>query len=142
MPRKLNFFLLALLVMGSVLGCTDARQQSGSIPAHAAAKISPQLLTVAQQLEAGTNPLKFNQGLVRADARGRIQVYVQVMQVTGDEIKSLTANGLEQALPSPALHVVQGWVRPQALEALADLPFVTRITPPTYGYPQAVIRKR
>jgi len=137
MSRKLNLFLLSLLAMGLVFGCTDARRQGDSVPANAAAKISPQLMAVAQQLEAGADPLQFAHGSIRADAQGRIQVYVHVTQVTDDEVESLTANGLEQALPSPALHIVQGWARPQALNALAGLPFVTRITPPAYGYPQA-----
>ena len=142
MLGKRSFLLVAMIALVFVFGCTGAWQHGDSIPAGAAAKISPQLVAVAQQLEAGVDPARFARGPVRADAKGRIQVYVHVTQVTGDEVQRLTASGLEGVLPCPAMGIVQGWVRPQNLDTLAGLPFVTAITPPAYGYPQKPDPKR
>ena len=82
---------------------------------------------------AGRSPSEFHSGLVRADSHGRLQVYVYINKLSSDNIGALAEHGLENIMPSPALHVVQGWVKPQDLEALAALPFVTRITPPRYA---------
>lgn len=128
--------LIAVFLTFSLLGCASTR--SASIPlASVAAKIAPALRKVAAQLESGVDPLAYRRGRVRADAHGRLQVYVHVAQVTDAEIASLAANGLTKIVPSPILRIVQGWVRPRDLDTLASLPFVTRITPPVYAVAQS-----
>ena len=99
-------------------------------------KISPLLQSAVQQLERGTPPSAFHTGLVRADDQGRLQVYVHVSALTADNIFTLSANGLISVVPSPALRLVQGWIKPSDLNAIAALPFVTRITPPSYAQPR------
>lgn len=100
----------------------------------ASAKISPVLMQAAQQLQGGGG-LPAN-GPVRSDAQGRIQVYVYVSSTTAEVTAALGTRGLQDQVVNPALHVVQGWVLPQNLEAIAVLPFVTRITSPHYAQPR------
>lgn len=98
-------------------------------------KIAPALASAAQQLENGTRQPPLT-GLVRSDDKGNIQVYVHVTDTSAEYLDALAQHGLQHMLASPALKIVQGWVRPQNLSALAALPFVTRITPPRYAIPR------
>ena len=125
---------VALLCVFFVSGCAGA-PRPGDAPA-AAAKVSPSLTAVAAQLESGVPPATFARGAVRADSQGRLQVYVYVDQLTPAVLVTLAARGLERIVPSPALHLVQGWVNPRNLNTLAGLPFVMRITPPRYALPR------
>ncbi len=124
----------ALFCMFFISGCAGA-PRPGDAPA-AAAKVSPSLTAAGARLESGVNPASFARGAVRADSAGRLQVYVYVDQLTPAVLAGLAAHGLVQAVPSPELHLVQGWVNPHNLLALADLPFVIRITPPRYALPR------
>lgn len=126
---------LALLLILSLAGCARKNVQTNDNLPNATAKIAPALAAVAAKLEAGADPKSYAQGMVRADAQGRLQVYVHLNEITADELAALKAHGLINIVPSPALHVVQGWVKPENLTALAALPFVIRITPPSYGHP-------
>ena len=126
---------VALLLILSLAGCAHTNVQTNDNVPNATAKIAPALAAVAAKLEAGADPQSYAQGMVRADAQGRLQVYVYVNQITDAELSSLKASGLAEMRPSPALHVVQGWVKPEDLVGLAALPFVIRITPPSYGHP-------
>lgn len=134
LTRKWLTCVASLLIL-SLAGCAHTNVQTNNNLANATAKIAPALAAVAAKLEAGADPQSFAQGMVRADAQGRVQVYVRLNEITADELGALKANGLVNIVPSPALHVVQGWVKPENLTALAALPFVIRITPPSYGHP-------
>lgn len=123
-----------LLCMFFISGCAGAARPDDA--PWSAAKISPSLTAVAAQLESGMNPGNFARGAVRADSKGRLQVYVYVAQLTPAVLARLAAHGLVKAAPSPALHLVQGWVNPHDLDTLAGLPFVIRITPPRYALPR------
>ncbi|MGA9854373.1 MAG: hypothetical protein WBR29_03730 [Gammaproteobacteria bacterium] len=81
----------------------------------------------------GDSPSEFHSGLIHADSQGRLQVYVYVSDFSPDSMAALTSHGLADAMPSPSLHLVQGWVKPQDIDGLASLAFVTRITPPHYA---------
>jgi hypothetical protein len=101
--------------------------------APVADKIAPALTAAATAVAAG-KPLDAH--LARSDAAGRIQVYVYVSRLASDALESLTARGLRDAVADPSLGVVQGWISPQDLNALAGLTFVTRITLPQYAVPR------
>lgn len=140
----INVFILSLLlgIAGTMLtACahtvapTPDAASSTARTSHTS-KISPLLQSAAQQLLHGTPSSVFHGGLVRADDQGRLQVYVYVNKLTPDIVSNLTAKGLENTVASPALHVVQGWIRPQDLDTIAALPFVIRITPPKYAQPR------
>lgn len=129
--RLVPFLLLPPLFL--VSGCMQASHQADASAAAVAAKIAPSLTSAAAQLESGMNPSTFAHGAVRADAEGRLQVYVYVNQLTPDVLTELVTNGLEEAASSPALRLAQGWVDPRNLYGLAILSFVIRITPPQYA---------
>jgi hypothetical protein len=122
-----------LLFVMLIAGCVSSAH-SDSTTSASKAKISPELADAARQLESGDNatPLR---GVVRSDNQGRIQVYVYVVDTSTESVKMLAAHGLQQVLVSSPMHIVQGWIMPQNLEKLAALPFVSRITPPHYGFP-------
>ncbi len=127
---------VVLLCTFFISGCAGAARPDDAPSSAAAAKISPSLTAVAAQLESGMNPGNFARGAVRADSKGRLQVYVYVDQLTPAVLARLAAHGLVKVVPSPALHLVQGWVNPHDLDRLTGLPFVIRITPPRYALPR------
>lgn len=102
--------------------------------AGASAKISPVLVRAAQQLQRGYS-LPAN-GPVRSDAQGRIQVYVHVSDTSATVVAALAGHGLQDTVLSPEMHIIQGWITPSDMMSLATLPFVTYISPPTYGKPR------
>lgn len=127
---------ISSLIAASLLsaGCSS----TAAAAAHSATKadkIAPALTSAARQLENGTRQPPLT-GLVRSDDKGNIQVYVHVTDTSAEHLDALAQHGLQHMLASPALKIVQGWVQPQNLSALAALPFVTRITPPRYAIPR------
>ncbi|MHB1617717.1 MAG: hypothetical protein ACYCUX_10695, partial [Metallibacterium sp.] len=78
-------------------------------------------------------PANYARGSVRADAAGRLQVYVHADAVTPALVAALEQAGLRQTSAVPALDVVQGWVAPRDLDALARVAGVSEITPPRYA---------
>lgn len=116
-------------------GCSSSRAVNPAPVTSAAEKVSPALSNAAQQLESGAIEAPLT-GQVRSDAAGNIQVYVHVTDTSDAHLDELGKHGLQNMLASPALRIVQGWVKPQELAELAALPFVTRITPPQYAIPR------
>jgi len=124
---------IALIGLAACAQGAPAQTHSVSKTARIASKVSPRLQMTAQELSAGTRPSEFQSGLVHADNQGRLQVYVYINDFSPGNLDTLAAHGLVDAMPSPPLHLVQGWVKPQDLDLIASLPFVTRITPPQYA---------
>lgn len=131
---------LAAVISGLALTCATGCSGTHSVQptprvSVANGKIAPALESAARQLESGAvqPPLT---GQVRSDAAGNIQVYVHVTDTSDAHLDELGKHGLQNMLASPALHIVQGWVKPQYLIELAALPFVTRVTPPRYAIPR------
>ncbi|MGH8282716.1 MAG: hypothetical protein ACRESE_02600 [Gammaproteobacteria bacterium] len=116
-------------------GCTGDRQVDSPGSVAATAKIAPILANAARQLGTGNGQAQLD-GPVRSDSQGRIQVYIYVVTTSAEVVSTLKAQGLQNVVVSPAMQIVQGWVKPKDLDKLATLPFVTRITPPTYAYPR------
>jgi hypothetical protein len=121
----------AALLTIMLYGCAGAAPAIP--PAGSAGRIAPALIIAAQRLAAGAPLSDYAQGPVRADAHGRLQVYVSVDAVTPEHTQALHDAGLEDEEASAAMGVVQGWVAPGRLQAIAALPFVTRIAPPRYA---------
>lgn len=135
--RLILRFALASAMLATVLvnGCSRSLTEPQAPEPSVTAKIAPSLATAADKLQSGAiqPPLT---GLVRSDAAGNIQVYVHVTDTSDVHLAELGKRGLQNMLASPALSIVQGWVKPQNLTELAALPFVTRITPPRYAIPR------
>lgn len=128
---------LCLLLAACVASPTDpAARTSAPAPAAAASataassRIAPVLYAAARALREGADPAQYARGVVRADAQGRLQVYVQVDNVTPSLVTALEQAGLQQAEAVPAMRIVQGWVAPDRMEALALVPGVAGIVPP------------
>ncbi|HEV2112484.1 MAG TPA: hypothetical protein VGT99_14100 [Gammaproteobacteria bacterium] len=119
----------ASLALATILmaGCqaTVATPSGGSSP-----KIAPAVASALSRLESG---LPLDPHEARSDAGGRLQVYVYVTDISAGGVQALAASGLKDAVPSPALGLVQGWIAPKDVSALAALPLVIRITLPRYA---------
>lgn len=95
------------------------------------AKIAPDVAAAAQAMLAGrdiTPP-------ARSNVAGRLQVYIYVATVSDATVADLGTHGLSDMVPSVSMSIVEGWARPQDLDTLAALSFVTRITLPHYARP-------
>jgi hypothetical protein len=131
----LRNFALATTLIGLTACAQSAPAQPDTVSTSApiSSKLSPRLQAAAQQLMAGRSPMEFQSGLVRADSQGRLQVYVYIDDFAPANLSALITHGLVDAMPSPSLLLVQGWVKPQDLDVIASLAFVSRITPPHYA---------
>ena len=111
--------------------CVKADGQTASVTL--ADKIAPSVTLAAQRLSQGL-PLDGREA--RSDGGGRLEIYVYVSDITPENLTALSAKGLSSDVPSTAMGVVQGWVRPDDLAALSSLAFVSRITLPRYASPR------
>lgn len=133
--RYLVISVWCALALLWLTGCNSTPHAVTTADTGASGKIAPTLLTAMQQLQSGTAKLPLT-GPVHSDTQGRIQVYIYVTGTSSETVTSLQNRGLQDTVVSPAMHIVQGWVKPRDLVNLAALPFVTRITPPQYGRPR------
>ena len=124
--------LAVLAALGACAGPTGNIAPDRLAAAHAA-PIAPGLAAVAQALRAGAAPAAYARGLVRADAAGRLQVVVRVDRVDAALLDALRQAGLQQPEAVAAMRLVQGWVAPAQLAALARVPGVIAIEPPRYA---------
>ena len=120
-PRKL---LTSLCIsLGLLAACQTSTTPLGP------SKINPKALAAAQALIQGASTS------ARTDAQGRLQVYVYVSEFTSSTLGSLNQAGLADIQSSPEMGLVQGWIAPSDLNALAALDCVKAITLPRYASP-------
>jgi len=123
-------FLLIFLTL-SILSIIVVEKASGS------GKIDPLLmeavnLAVPQTTgAAGERP----GGLVRFNEAGHVQVYVHYdPSLAGPDLSNVLRElGMTVELIDSGIGVIQGWLSPDFLDEMAALPFVTRISRPSYG---------
>lgn len=95
---------------------------------------NPKLQFLLRQLVDGeAPPAAGGQGLVRGDAEGRVQVYIRADAITQAILDQVTHLGGK--IDAQALGVLQAWMPPAALPALADLPGVRHVEAPQYAQP-------
>ena len=70
---------------------------------------------------------------VRVDHQGNVQVYIYTDATDELSLSRLHNRGVRTELVNVGQGIVQGWVPVDRLTAVADLKFVTRITPPDYA---------
>ena len=128
-PRAGELKACTLVLAILVSACTQAAPDM--TPAVASDKIAASVTRAISQLEAG---LALDPHQARKDAEGRLEVYVYVTDISADSLAALTAAGLRNAVPSPSMDLVQGWIAPRDVSALAALDVVSRITLPQYAY--------
>src|SRR3972149_3186562 len=106
-------------------------------------KISPSLTKVIDKM-AGAAALRngaeglsaedFSTPLVKVDGDGNVQVYVHMSESSGGNIGQLKGIGLMPEVINADLKIVHGWLPSGSVEKAAELGFVLRITPPSYGH--------
>jgi len=126
-----------------------AGEAPASVPAPASApagatlgnpKIAPVLAATARKVRAALDASAakgLSTRFVHVNGAGQIQIYVRVSHFGDDVRAALEKAGARVERASQPLGVYQAWATPAALERLAALPEVTRITPPAYGFPKA-----
>ena len=125
MHRVPGILLVSLcLSFGFLAAC-----QASTMPANQS-KINPQVTAAARALTQGASTS------ARTDAQGRLQIYVYVTDLTSITLGRLSQAGLADARPSPEMGLVQGWIAPSDLGALAALDCVKAITLPRYAAPR------
>ena len=80
--------------------------------------------------DAGDAPVRF-------DSSGNVQVYIHLENTNEATLQQLRALGATIEITNSDWNIVQAWVPPSALEALAALDAVKEITPPDYGETKA-----
>ncbi|MBK7974626.1 MAG: hypothetical protein IPK07_15550 [Deltaproteobacteria bacterium] len=73
---------------------------------------------------------------VKVDAAGRLHAYVHVTSLGDDERAALAAAGATIEVAMERLKIVQAWLPYDRVAAVAALPFVARISPPSYATPR------
>jgi hypothetical protein len=96
----------------------------------------PNGLDLPSQLPEDLNSLVQSKMMSINDA-GEVQVYVKVAAADGAVLKALTQAGMTVERVSDDLTLVQGWLSPNALNAIAALAPVESVTLPDYGFVQA-----
>ena len=116
--------------IGLAIMFVAACQATAASPSASSPKIAQEVTTALSQLGSGQAlaPQK-----ARSDADGRLQVYVYMTDFSAASLQALRSAGLKRPEPSPSMGVVQGWIAPGDVGALAALDVVTRITLPRYA---------
>ena len=91
-------------------------------------------ITKSSALNKSSNSNSLQSGLVRSRMTGDIQVYVQLSEISRDNLDQLISLGLDVEISSQSLKKVQGWIDPEQLDEIASEPYVQRISTPSYSY--------
>jgi hypothetical protein len=124
---------------------TDEQAPRGNVMVPGYNKVSSTLRTVvdamvvrgitrqnAKELRAST----FSNQLVQVSDQGNVQTYIYVSDFRSDNIELLKSYEVIVEIVNEQLKVIQGWIPFNRIYDVAQLPFITRITPPSYGIPQ------
>jgi subtilisin family serine protease len=95
-------------------------------------KIAPPIQAIRQLSLKADSPAKLSNRLVHVNDVGEVQVYVRANDLSKATLDKMVASGLRIVIANDKLKTVQGWVSLGAIEKLARLPSVARITPPAY----------
>lgn len=74
--------------------------------------------------------------LVKVDESGNIQVYIHVQNANQENISKLQSMGVKIEIVNTKYNIIQGWISFDKVEEVANLSFVKKITPPSYGRPR------
>ncbi|GEM_PF-1649320 len=99
-------------------------------------KISSRIVAMSRRVRAtpgGSARAGLSTFFVHVNAAGQIQVYIRVKALAPALQARLRTAGASGIRPSVALGLYQAWATPEAIQRIAALPEVTRITPPVYG---------
>ena len=74
--------------------------------------------------------------LVKVNEDGAIHIYIHVSTLGADEKAKLERHEVAIEIANEELGIVQAWIPFDRIDDVAELPFVIRITPPSYGTPR------
>jgi hypothetical protein len=118
----------------------EARKDVDIIPGSG--KVSASLRAVMEEMaargmtrqnarELGASAL--SNPLVRVNEEGSIQTYIYVHTFGAEEKALLETYGVTIEITNEELGIIQAWVPFDRIDEVAGLPFVKRITPPSYA---------
>jgi len=91
-------------------------------------------ITTQNAKELGASAL--SNPLVRVNEEGSIQTYIHVHTFGADEKAQLATYEVIIEIVNEKLGIIQAWIPFNKICEVARLPFVKRITPPSYGIPR------
>jgi subtilisin family serine protease len=95
-------------------------------------KISPPLRAVLQSTTKAGSPSSLSNCLVQVNDSNEVQVYVGVEGPADSRIQGLVSAGMRVEICNTELGVIQGWLPRNAVETVAALPFVRKVSHPSY----------
>lgn len=130
-----NVFSLSLLLF-LLVGCAEkkpaANAATSATKPPAPSKIHPKISEFLRNL-ADTGS-RTDTKFIKMNAAGKIQVYVHVSAINQENLQSLKQCDVDIELQNEKLLLIQAWIPSDQFDNVAKLPFVTKITPPSYGH--------
>ncbi|GIX48375.1 MAG: hypothetical protein KatS3mg131_2586 [Candidatus Tectimicrobiota bacterium] len=129
--------VLAAVVLFAACRAPGSGAQGASAP-----KIASALQQVVQRMQAdgltpanvaARQPEAYSTPLVRVDAQGNLEVAIVVTALDEAAVAALQARQARIARLAPEQRLVLAWVPFHRLEAVAALPFVRFLRPPSYA---------
>ncbi|MDE2058521.1 MAG: DUF4214 domain-containing protein [candidate division NC10 bacterium] len=96
--------------------------------------------TAPLSTQPGLTPVPLTErlsGFARFDQQGRVEVYITLDHVNESALNALRDSGVEIEIYDVSQRLVQGWIAPSQVQAVADLPSVTFVDLPNYGMTDA-----
>lgn len=92
--------------------------------------------TISLSAQPGLTPVPLTEslsGFARFDQQGRVEVYITLDRVNESTLNALRNAGVEIEIYDTSQRLVQGWIAPSQVQAVADLSGVIFIDLPNYG---------
>ncbi len=114
----------------------------GITTVHAETKVGPRIRNLVKELNshgitvsnaAVLNAARFSNFLARVDNAGWIQTYLHVTSLDEAAESLLLEQGADIEIYNEEMGIVQAWIPFDAVDAIAVLPFISRVTSPSYG---------
>ncbi len=91
---------------------------------------------ITKQYARGQGDVVLSNSLVRVNEVGNIQTYIHVDSIGSEERALIEAYDVKVEITNEKLGIIQAWIPYNKIDEVAQLPFVKRITPPSYGTPR------
>ena len=126
------------------VGASGAKAHEKTAPFSISKNVSSSLRAMIENMEAlgitkenakelGASSL--STPLVKVNDEGSIQTFIHVNAFGVDEKALLEARDVIIEITNEKLGIIQAWILFDKVYEIAELPFVERITPPSYGSP-------
>lgn len=132
-PVRVRVGLCAVLVMEVIflVACTAGQGPLLNVSSRLLS-LMQSMKGIATQENMGLQATGSLQG-VRLDEAGRLEVMIDMTEVTGDTLEELQARDCSIEIYDPTQRLVQAWVPMDRLREVAGLPFVKFLDLPNYG---------